>query len=381
MKPSKATSVVLMPGRNLGVADRVAALLEALGLHVARWSDAAVPADGPVHAGTAADQALERAQAVVALLTGDAPGALHRSLLVSPADEEGQVAAGPTPEFLLELGETLGRMSGPEEDRLVLVRVGESRVPASLERRGILDLDGTARAVQELVLRLRDAGCRIAPGAAAEAARVAKVEAPSLPVPVFVDARDPSAAWTPRAAAFFRLGAVAAPPPATTRAPGIGAASNPLEAMALLLREVGLDREPKVAELLRSSAKLDAELRADPNATSDASEFAAMFSRAERVVSNAVADAADRREAWAFRLGALLTLVLRHAPVDPAPCSPALLAALGTLDDHIAAAPLSTSLARALRRFLVAASREAVREALAMEGEAIEGMIVLAAKA
>ncbi len=215
-----------MPGRNLGVADRVAALLEALGLHVARWSDTDAPVEGPVHAGTAADEALERAQAVVALLTGDAPGAIHRSLLVSPADEEGQVAAGPAPEFLLELGETLGRMSGPEEDRLVLVRVGEARVPLSLERRGILDLDGTARSVQELVLRLRDAGCRIAPGAAAEAARGVKVEAPSFPLPMLVDAGDPSAEWTPRAASFFRLGLVAAPQPATTRQPGIGAASN-----------------------------------------------------------------------------------------------------------------------------------------------------------
>ncbi len=370
-----------MPGRNLAVADRVVALLEALGMHVARWSEAAAATEGPVHAGTAADEALERAQAVVALLTGDAPGALHRSLLISPADEEGQVAAGPAPEFLLELGETLGRMSGPEEDRLVLVRVGEARVPASLERRGILQLDGTARSVQDLVLRLRDAGCRIAPGAAAEAMKSVTLEAPALPDPVLVDASDPATAWTPRAVAFFRLGAVAAPPPATTRPPGIGSASNPLEAMALLIRELGLEREAKVAELLRASAKLDAELSADPNATSDASEFAALFSRAERVVSNAVAEAADRREAWAFRLGALLTLVLRNASVDPGPCSPALLAALATLDDHVAAAPLTTALARALRRFLVAASREAVREALALEAETIERMIGLAAKA
>lgn len=375
---SKATSVFLMPGRNAAIADQVSALLEALGLHVGRWSDAIPAVEGPLHSGSVADEALERAQAVVALLSGDAPGALHRALLVSPADEEGELAAGPAPEFLLELGEVLGRMSGPEEERVVLVRVGEARVPASLERRGIVDLDGSARSVQQLVLRLRDAGCRIEQGAASEAAKAVRVKSWDLPLPLFVDAADPAAAWLPRTAAFFRLGGVATVPPVLVRQPGVGAASGPLEAMAQLVGELGLGSDAKVADLLRSVARLDAELTADPNATSDASELAEEFARIERVVTGAVSGSASPRERWAFRLGALLTATLRCASVEPGPPDPALAAVLASLDDHVAGSPLSPALARSLRRFIVAAAHEASREALAEEAAGIEKMIDLA---
>ncbi|MCC6742048.1 MAG: hypothetical protein IT452_23710 [Planctomycetia bacterium] len=376
---SKATSVFLLPGRNAAIADQVSALLEALGLHVGRWSEAIPAVGGPLHAGSVADEALSRAQAVVALLSGDAPGALHRALLVSPADEEGELAAGPTPEFLLELGEILGRASGPEEERVVLVRVGEARVPALLERRGIVELDGTARSVQQLVLRLRDAGCRIEQGAASEAAKAVRVKSWDLPLPLLVDGEDPGAAWSCRTAAFFRLGGVAAPPPLLVRQPGVGAASGPLEALAILVRELGLASGSKMADLLRSTARLDAELSADPNATSDAGELAETFARIERVVSNAVAETASPRERWAFRLGALLTGVLRCASVEPGPPEPRLTATLAALDDHVAGAPLSPALARSLRRLLVAAAHEASREALADEAAGIEQLIGLAA--
>ena len=151
--------VFVVHGRDDEARSAIFALLRALGLQPWEWGQMVAdlgqtaPFNGQVVA-----HGLEHAQATVVLLTPDDVAYLHPDLHHGiEAPHERRRTGQARPNVLIELGMAL--MAA--EDRTVIVEFGQLRPAADLNGRNVIRFDGTRKAVDKLVGRLRTAGCGV----------------------------------------------------------------------------------------------------------------------------------------------------------------------------------------------------------------------------
>ncbi|OEV27107.1 nucleotide-binding protein [Streptomyces nanshensis] len=147
--------VFVIHGRNELARKGLFEFLRAIGLDPIEWSEAIqMTGKGSPYIGEVLDTAFASAQAVVVLQTPDDVTYLHESLTY-PNDPECTPQMQPRPNVLFEAGMAMGR----DENRTVIVELGQVKVFSDIHGRHVVRLDNSLRKRQELATRLQTAGC------------------------------------------------------------------------------------------------------------------------------------------------------------------------------------------------------------------------------
>jgi predicted nucleotide-binding protein/predicted ArsR family transcriptional regulator len=151
--------VFVVHGRNEKARKAMFTFLRSLSLEPIEWSEAITYTEtGAPYIGDILDHAFKRAQAIVVLITGDDISKLSSQYLKSddpPYEREFMPQARPN--VLFEAGLAFGRHS----DRTILVELGPTRPFSDIAGRHIVRISNDAKARQELVTRLKTAGCNV----------------------------------------------------------------------------------------------------------------------------------------------------------------------------------------------------------------------------
>ena len=154
-----ARDVFVVHGRNEKARAALFEFLRSISLHPVEWSEA-VQATGKAspYIGDILNAAFSRAHAVVVLLTPDDEARLKepwRGENESP--HEVKLSGQARPNVLFEAGMEMGR----DEDRTVLVEIGDIRPFSDIAGRHTVRLDNISQRRQELANRLKTAGCPV----------------------------------------------------------------------------------------------------------------------------------------------------------------------------------------------------------------------------
>jgi predicted nucleotide-binding protein len=155
----KDRSVFVVHGRDQTARQALFTLLRSLDLRPIEWSQAiAMTGGGSPYIGEVLRTAFSRAQAIVVLLTPDDEARLRPQFVTENEDEvEKRLAGQARPNVLFEAGMAVGF----DEQRTILVEVGRLKPFSDIAGRHAVRFDGSSRARQDLVIRLRTAGCRV----------------------------------------------------------------------------------------------------------------------------------------------------------------------------------------------------------------------------
>ncbi|MEV6578261.1 nucleotide-binding protein [Streptomyces sp. NPDC051582] len=149
--------VFVIHGRNELARKGLFEFLRAIGLDPIEWSEAIqMTGKGSPYIGEVLDTAFSSAQAVVVLQTPDDVTYLHESLTYA-GDPECNPQMQPRPNVLFEAGMAMGR----DENRTVIVELGQVKVFSDIHGRHVIRLDGSVRKRQDLATRLQTAGCAV----------------------------------------------------------------------------------------------------------------------------------------------------------------------------------------------------------------------------
>ncbi|TVL91560.1 TIR domain-containing protein [Streptomyces sp. SAJ15] len=149
--------VFVIHGRNEPARKGLFEFLRTLGLDPIEWSEAIrLTGKGSPYLGEVLDAVFAHAQAVVILQTPDDVARLHESLTL-PGDPECVPRLQPRPNVLFEAGMAMGR----DEERTVIVELGEVRGFSDIQGRHVVRLDDSVKRRQELAIRLQTAGCAV----------------------------------------------------------------------------------------------------------------------------------------------------------------------------------------------------------------------------
>lgn len=152
----KNTTVFVVHGRDLAARDSMFAFLTSVGLKPMEWSQAvALTGEGSPYTGRVLDVALDAAQAVVVLFTPDEYVLLRPELAASEADAATALQARPN--VIFEAGMALAK----SEQRTIFVEVGAHRTFSDIGGRHQIRLEGTPQKRNDLLQRLRTAGCAV----------------------------------------------------------------------------------------------------------------------------------------------------------------------------------------------------------------------------
>lgn len=150
--------VFVIHGRNDRARRALFDFLRSIGLDPIEWSEATrLTGRGSPYIGQILDAAFGAAQAVVVLQTPDDVSYLHESLADRDGDPECTPQMQPRPNVLFEAGLAMGR----DEDRTVIVEMGQMRGFSDIHGRHVVRLDGSLSKRQELANRLETAGCAV----------------------------------------------------------------------------------------------------------------------------------------------------------------------------------------------------------------------------
>ena len=133
--------------------------LRALGLNPVEWSQAiqATQKASP-YIGEILDIAFGQAQAIIVMFSGDDDARLREEFLrQNDQPYEKKLTPQPRPNVIFEAGMAMGR----NEDRTILVQVGELRPISDIAGRHITRLDNSSQKRQELVTKLQGASCEV----------------------------------------------------------------------------------------------------------------------------------------------------------------------------------------------------------------------------
>lgn len=158
-KRTKANTVFVVHGRDKPAHSDIQALLRALGLQPIEWTQALrMSRKAAPYVGEVLDAVFEQAAAVVVLLTPDDEARLRKNFL-EPKDgpHERELTGQARANVLFEAGMAFG--SHP--DSTVIVQLGEVRPFSDVGGRHVVHLDGSAESRNELVAKLRNAGCGV----------------------------------------------------------------------------------------------------------------------------------------------------------------------------------------------------------------------------
>lgn len=151
--------VFVIHGRNEKLRHSMFDFLKALGLDPLEWN-ALIKATkkGSPYIGEIIDKALEEAQAILVLLTGDDEAKLREEFIRDDdADYEKQLTPQARPNVLFEAGMAFGRRA----ERTILVQVRKLRPWSDVGGRHITRLDNTREKRQELADKLKSTGCDV----------------------------------------------------------------------------------------------------------------------------------------------------------------------------------------------------------------------------
>ncbi|SCG80306.1 Predicted nucleotide-binding protein containing TIR-like domain-containing protein [Micromonospora echinaurantiaca] len=149
--------VFVIHGRNEAARKGLFDFLRSIGLDPIEWSEAIrLTGKGSPYIGQVLDAAFGAAQAVVVLQTPDDVAYLHESLTYV-GDPECSPQMQPRPNVLFEAGMAMGR----DEDRTVIVEMGQIKVFSDIHGRHVVRLDNSVKKRQELAQRLDTAGCAV----------------------------------------------------------------------------------------------------------------------------------------------------------------------------------------------------------------------------
>ncbi len=150
--------VFVVHGRNEMLRQSMFAFLRALGLSPIEWDQAvAMTGKGSPFIGEILHAAFERARAVVVLITPDEIAYLQTRYASHEGDPETQPAPQARPNVLFEAGMAMGR----NEDRTILVEVGQVREFSDVAGRHAVRLTNDVADRQRLAKRLETAGCAV----------------------------------------------------------------------------------------------------------------------------------------------------------------------------------------------------------------------------
>ena len=151
--------VFVVHGRMSKVRDALFAFLHSIGLHPVEWSQAvAETGKGSPFVGEILDAAFSKAQAVVVLMTPEDHACLRPDLRgkEEPAYET-EATLQPRQNVLFEAGMAMGR----DADRTIIIELGKLRPFSDGAGRHIIRIDNSSQKRQELVNRLKTAGCSV----------------------------------------------------------------------------------------------------------------------------------------------------------------------------------------------------------------------------
>jgi len=152
----KARKVFVVYGRDERLRNSLFQFLRALGLEPLEWNQLVkLTGKGSPYVGDVLKCGFENVQAIVVLLCPDEAATLRKDLHVSPEDSDS--FAQPRPNVMVEAGMALGI----NEDRTILVQVGNVRRITDLEGRHTVHLDDSPAKRNALAQRLEDAGCDV----------------------------------------------------------------------------------------------------------------------------------------------------------------------------------------------------------------------------
>lgn len=159
-EPSKNTKkVFVVHGRNEMARKAMFSFLRSLSLDPIEWSEAVSYTEkGTPYIGEVLEHAFNEAQAVVVLFTGDDICKLSKQYLnENNAEHESTFTPQARPNVLFEAGLAFGT----HPDRTILIELGKIRPFSDIGGRNVIRLDDSANARQDLVNRLRNAGCAV----------------------------------------------------------------------------------------------------------------------------------------------------------------------------------------------------------------------------
>lgn len=158
-KKRRGNKVFVVHGRNEKIRKAMFAFLRATGVQPIEWSKALqMTGKASPYIGEVLQTAFSKAQAVVVLLTPDDEARLKREFQSAsdPAYEK-TLTGQARPNVLFESGMAFG--THPEQT--VLVEVGTLRPFSDTYGRHVVHLDNDVRKRQELMIKLRNAGCEV----------------------------------------------------------------------------------------------------------------------------------------------------------------------------------------------------------------------------
>lgn len=152
-------NVFVVHGRNQAARDAMFEFLRAIDLHPMEWSEAVhLTRKASPYIGEILDSAFSHARAVVVLFTPDDEARLRNGLQnVNDAPNETELTGQARPNVLFEAGMAMGR----DQDRTVLVELGNLRPFSDIGGRHTIRLDNSPQRRQDLAQRLEAAGCTV----------------------------------------------------------------------------------------------------------------------------------------------------------------------------------------------------------------------------
>ena len=154
----RSERVFVIHGRNQVAADSMFSFLRALGIKPIEWDQAvSMTGKGSPYVGEVLDVAFREGQAFVVLLTPDDVAYLQSDYALGDNDPEVTPQGQARPNVLFEAGMALGR----DEDRTILVELGELRPFSDVGGRHVLRMDNSAKKRQALASRLETAGVTV----------------------------------------------------------------------------------------------------------------------------------------------------------------------------------------------------------------------------
>lgn len=151
--------VFVIHGRNEGMRRALFDFLRAIGLKPIEWSEAVALTGKPTpYVGEILDAAMQFAQAIVVLFTGDDLVRLKDEFLwVNDPAYERNTTPQSRPNVIFEAGLALGKYP----DRTILVQIGNLRPFSDIAGRHFIRLKNSSKSRQELAGRLKLAGCEV----------------------------------------------------------------------------------------------------------------------------------------------------------------------------------------------------------------------------
>jgi predicted nucleotide-binding protein len=157
-KPNRSRAFVIH-GRNEEIRRALFDFLRAIDLKPIEWSEAVNLTGIPSPmVSEILDAAMQHAQAIVVLFTGDDQARLRDEFLSgNDPDYERETTPQSRPNVIFEAGLALGKYP----DRTILVQVGNLRPFSDIAGRHFIRLRNTSKSRQELAQRLKLAGCEV----------------------------------------------------------------------------------------------------------------------------------------------------------------------------------------------------------------------------